>query len=750
MADTQTATQDQNTTSPLPSLTPESPYKPLELPQVAAPRILSEGLPKQEPIQNLGATSKAGGVAYLVNQVLHGAVQGYDAARIQHAQQFNNKLGALQTLDQQLGQQYQDAYNQAGSTPKKDGSLPTPQEILANPQVQQLHNQLMAVHQASLQAIQGYLPQLKPDKKSTKKTGKDGQQPNILETISNAKNDPNAALRAYAEASAKLGPSAFYQVATPQQLKAMYDQRQTAGISGGTAVTTATTGQTTAATTATRADIEKKYTDAVASGDQATASKYREQLEQLEAKTLPVELKEYKLPDNSYQWYDANRPDTIPKDASAVPVGAGANRAPKVGWTKQDGRWGQIFLDPNTDQMVPGSFNPDVAPPAYVLSEYPTTRSTEGKYVDSNGVLQEFGTTSSSSRALPSDIGEGTPTAPTHSQFMAALSPKGLISAGNIPIWSRPTVHNADGSHSTEFSVSVGNDQGQEVLLPTVVNGKFLTPDGKIPPNYKDKDFLQSAAGKALTEAAWKHYEQTGENLGVFDNAKDADAYANVLHNRGEQRPSATTPTQRSTVAHTASPSSHPVGYVGSATYKGLVKQATDAQRDFDDVGVNLKTMLSTAPAAKQGNGPAMMGITSAFLKSTIGGKGSGVRINRPEWDAARKTRPWLEGAKATFSPAGIMTGNTISPLQVDQMIGEVNARAHAQYDNVQQAKQRVTDQRTADMQAGGLTPPAQNAPQQPTHGVSLKQAMSLPQYKGKTAEEVTAAIKARGYEVLP
>ncbi|HTF69771.1 MAG TPA: hypothetical protein VK638_44550, partial [Edaphobacter sp.] len=109
--------------------------------------------------------------------------------------------------------------------------------------------------------------------------------------------------------------------------------------------------------------------------------------------------------------------------------------------------------------------------------------------------------------------------------YMVEKNPKGLVAPGNLPIWSRPTVKNADGSHSTEYSTSFQDDDGSEVLVPTVVNGRFLTPDGKKPPE-------KSAAEKAMFKAAWQHYKKTGQNLGKFKTPDDADTYAGKLHNR--------------------------------------------------------------------------------------------------------------------------------------------------------------------------------------------------------------------------
>jgi hypothetical protein len=130
------------------------------------------------------------------------------------------------------------------------------------------------------------------------------------------------------------------------------------------------------------------------------------------------------------------------------------------------------------------------------------------------------------------------------SDTMAAAHPKGLVEPGNLPLANRPTIQNADGSHSSELSFSREED-GKEVLVPSVVNGKFMTPDGKIPPlGHKDATgkYIPTPQEKAMQDKAWAHYQQTGEHLGKFDNPDNADAYANVLHNRGEKKPEAFNP----------------------------------------------------------------------------------------------------------------------------------------------------------------------------------------------------------------
>lgn len=92
--------------------------------------------------------------------------------------------------------------------------------------------------------------------------------------------------------------------------------------------------------------------------------------------------------------------------------------------------------------------------------------------------------------------------------YMAG-NPSGLLSAGNIDLYHRPIVHNPDGSISTVRSMSFGED-GKEILVPTV------SPDGKI----------------LTDQQAIDQYHKTGQNLGIFDNPKDATVYANSLHNQ--------------------------------------------------------------------------------------------------------------------------------------------------------------------------------------------------------------------------
>jgi hypothetical protein len=86
--------------------------------------------------------------------------------------------------------------------------------------------------------------------------------------------------------------------------------------------------------------------------------------------------------------------------------------------------------------------------------------------------------------------------------------PTGMQVSGNINLNNRPILHNPDGTISSELSFSRGTDKG-EVLVPQIVNGQKLTQD-----------------------AAWQHYLDTGEHMGIFDSPQHADDYAQNVHAR--------------------------------------------------------------------------------------------------------------------------------------------------------------------------------------------------------------------------
>lgn len=85
----------------------------------------------------------------------------------------------------------------------------------------------------------------------------------------------------------------------------------------------------------------------------------------------------------------------------------------------------------------------------------------------------------------------------------------GLLQRGNLDINARPVVRNRNGSASTVRTITVTDNLGRAYLLPTVVNDAVVG-----------------------NRQAIKHWQRTGQHLGVFKNEAAADAYAERLHNQ--------------------------------------------------------------------------------------------------------------------------------------------------------------------------------------------------------------------------
>lgn len=685
----------------IPTLNPaDSPYKPVELPQEQPPAPAPP--PEQRPPDNLGAVSHAGAAAYMIDQVLKGASHGYAVGQAYAADQYNKKLTAIQGIyNDQAQQVYQIAKEGRAGTytgPAGPDGKPT---FVPTPEFTQARQRMLASWQAMMQTVGQRIPQTKKGKAKAAQQGDPGAGADVTTLMQQAvdhKNDPQGALAATYQLGLKVGPPVVHQIAgflAPEYIAQQQQGAKTQQAQGAAQASAADT-------TATVADINNKLAHAVQSGaPQDEIDKLIKQRDELSpSQRFPVSgvQRSGQGPDGKwYEWRVDENGKEIPDTRRPLSTAGLGAKAPKIGWTKVDGKWGSQLYDPETNQPLPNTFDSTKVPPASVLSLYPSEHTLTGKFVDSNGVLQTYSTTSTSQKNVPGSVGESGGSQSPAPRTMAVPNPKGLVEAGNLPIDTRPTVQNSDGTHSTEYSVSFADDKGREVLVPTVVDGKFLTPDGKKPREGSPEE-------KAMFKAAWQHYLDTGENLGKFDNAANADAYANQLHNRGNAAPkpkAAATPAGPS--SSSGGSATHPVGYVGSPEYKQLIKQATDAQKDFNAASTNLSTMLKTAREAKQGDGAAQVGIVSSYLKTVVGGQGTGVRITKPEWDAAVKTRPFLEGIKASFSPDGYLTGAVISPEQVDQMVNEVHQKTKSLFENVSTARKRAQDQRTEDMSAGGL-----------------------------------------------
>lgn len=102
---------------------------------------------------------------------------------------------------------------------------------------------------------------------------------------------------------------------------------------------------------------------------------------------------------------------------------------------------------------------------------------------------------------------------PFQSPLVSALTRSAMkivtkpVVPGNIDLAHRPIVHNPDGSISTVRSITITDDHGNAILIPTVVGDKVVSD-----------------------RQAIAHYNQTGQHLGKFASEAAANGYAQTLH----------------------------------------------------------------------------------------------------------------------------------------------------------------------------------------------------------------------------
>lgn len=89
----------------------------------------------------------------------------------------------------------------------------------------------------------------------------------------------------------------------------------------------------------------------------------------------------------------------------------------------------------------------------------------------------------------------------------------GLVEPGNIDTAKLPVLRNPDGTVSTVSTIGIGTEDGLEVVIPTIINGRRVSE-----------------------EEARKHYEDTHQHFGIFNSVEAANAFAQKLHEQEAQR----------------------------------------------------------------------------------------------------------------------------------------------------------------------------------------------------------------------
>lgn len=112
---------------------------------------------------------------------------------------------------------------------------------------------------------------------------------------------------------------------------------------------------------------------------------------------------------------------------------------------------------------------------------------------------------------------------------------------------------------------------------------------------------------------------------------------------------------------------------------QGELNKEMQSARDAD---TRLKIMQQNYQAALKGDQQAMVSLVANHIGMTLGMQ-KGARINQAVWNEAVASRPWMQGIAAKFDDNGYLSGVTLTPPQMKQMLDLAEERRIAQWQQV-------------------------------------------------------------------
>jgi hypothetical protein len=146
-------------------------------------------------------------------------------------------------------------------------------------------------------------------------------------------------------------------------------------------------------------------------------------------------------------------------------------------------------------------------------------------------------------------------------------------------------------------------------------------------------------------------------------------------------------------------------------------KQVAEVKKQYYNAYGLVRDMQRNAPAAKGGDQQAMIALLTDHAGGTA--KLAGGRLTKPIMDELQNSLPWLDKVRKSWNvgPDGVqyLTGITLSPTQVDQMIAASSARVSALKDTIDQVEADNADVLTPPSDRGTGAKPVKNLKQSMT-----------------------------------
>jgi hypothetical protein len=103
-------------------------------------------------------------------------------------------------------------------------------------------------------------------------------------------------------------------------------------------------------------------------------------------------------------------------------------------------------------------------------------------------------------------------------------------------------------------------------------------------------------------------------------------------------------------------------------TVGGKDKDLIDTKSSYQGAIDRTETMDQNLKNALQGDQQAMLSLVANHIGMTLGAQ-KGARITRAVWDEAVESTPWLSRVAAKWGPDGYLSGVTLAPEQMRQMV---------------------------------------------------------------------------------
>ena len=172
----------------------------------------------------------------------------------------------------------------------------------------------------------------------------------------------------------------------------------------------------------------------------------------------------------------------------------------------------------------------------------------------------------------------------------------------------------------------------------------------------------------------------------------------------------------------------------------------------YDDASIRMKSMDSNLPKALNGDQQAMVGILSDHVGMTLGLQ-KNARITRAYLDEAKASAPWLQSVEAKFSPEGYLTGVTLTPEQMRQMVDMGHSKLGIAKDVLDDAQGRVdslkSDYGVKTTKGKGSPSESKPSANKPGSGKKWSKSAYLKKHPGANIEQKSKEATAAGYEVV-